>query len=304
MSTPHPLHTQLSTSLQIRHNLPVNPQWLTDFLSSRGPTPPPFPALLSTAHFRILASDITTSLRPVSAGDVLPPDVSDVNVKERRLAGTVIVQVLDVLDVGSSKWSQVEAIERVENGEEIRGREVIRTVDVMEEGDDGSGGIDPAATSGGGVGARPSGRTNGTTATTTTSTATANSGYAANPNKLSLGPHKLLLQDARGTKVLAFELVRVPGIGLSISASAARPSATSNGARANTIPTEDPGMFIGCKILLKPGTVVRRGMAMLTPENCVLLGGKLEAWDRKWKEERKQRLIAMLGEENGAAVRG
>ncbi|EXJ89975.1 hypothetical protein A1O3_03042 [Capronia epimyces CBS 606.96] len=291
----HPLHTQLSTALQARHNLPVHPQWLNDFLSSRGPNPPPVPALVSTAHFRILASDITTSLRPSSAAEVLPPDVSDVNVKERRLAGPVVVQVLDVVDVGSSKWGQVEAIERVEHGEQIRGREVIRTVDAMEEEDEEDrSDADPAA--------RSSARTNGTRSR---SRAAASAEQSAN-KKLTTGPHKLLLQDSKGTKVLAFELARIPGIALSISASAtlSLPTSSSNqhsGPRPNTIPVEDLGMFIGCKILLKPGTVVRRGMAMLTPDSCMVLGGKVEAWDKKWKEEHKQRLTGLVDEENGAA---
>lgn len=289
MSRLHPLHSQLSTSLQTRHNLPVNPQWLNDFLLSRGPNPPPLPALLSTAHFRILASDITTSLRPTSTSDVLPPDVSDVNIKDRRLSGTVIVQVLDVIDVGSSKWSQVEAIERVERGEEVRGREVIRTVDSMEE-EDGSG-ADPAAEAGRAPSARPNNAAAG-----------ASDQFAT--RKLSMGPHKLLLQDAKGTKVLAFELVKIPGVALSIAASAALPVLNQQSSiRPNTVSIDDAGMFIGCKILLKPGTIVRRGMAMLTPDNCSVLGGKVEAWDTKWKKERKQRLTSLVSEENGA-VRG
>ena len=57
-------------------------------------------------------------------------------------------------------------------------------------------------------------------------------------------------------------------------------------------------MFIGCKLLLRSGTVVRRGMVMLTNDKCVVLGGKVEAWDKKWKDERKQRLLALLSEED------
>lgn len=125
----HPLHAQLSNALLTRHNLPVSTAWLTEFLASRGPNAlPPLPALTSTAHFRLLASDIRTSLSPTTPKNVFPEDVAGVDTKERRLEGTVIVQVLDVIDVGSSKWSQVEAIESVERGEEVRGREVIRTV--------------------------------------------------------------------------------------------------------------------------------------------------------------------------------
>ncbi|KIY02987.1 uncharacterized protein Z520_01453 [Fonsecaea multimorphosa CBS 102226] len=277
----HPLHNQVSSALQTRHNIPVNAQWLDTFLTSRGPNPPPLPALISTAHFRILASDITTTVSPTTTAEVLPEGISDVNVKERRLEGNVIAQVLDVLDVGSSKWSQVEAIERVERGEEVRGREVIRTVNGM--GNDNEDDV-----------ARPAtvGSTHAPSSMTLPSSAS---------KKLSAGPHKLLLQDARGTKVLAFELVKIPKIGLSTTASASLPPSARNlgGTAAAAIP-EDPGMFIGCKLLLKPDTVVRRGMVMLTPDTCVVLGGKVEAWDKKWKEERKQRLTALVREENAA----
>ena len=273
MSKPHPLHAQLANSLLTRHDLPVSSPWLSSFLSSRGSNTPPLPALTSTAQFRILASDITTSLAPAPP-NALPANIADVNVKEHRLEGTIIVQVLDVMDIGSSKWSQVEAIERVERGEEVRGREVIRTVDVM--GDEDGSGPDPAST--------------------TTVNAHANQN-APTTKKLSSGPHKLLIQDAKGTKVLAFELVNIPKIALSISASASLPASLN---QPQTLQMDDPGMFIGCKLLLKPGTTVRRGMVMLRPEVCVVLGGKVEVWDRKWKEERKAMLTALLMEGAGA----
>ncbi|KAL2431192.1 hypothetical protein ABEF95_001439 [Exophiala dermatitidis] len=272
MPPSHPLQDQLSSLLQARHHLPVHPLWLSEFLSTRGPNPPPLPALLSTAHFRILTTDITTSLRPTNSAEILPADISDVTVKERRLAGLVIVQVLDIIDVGSSKWSQVEAIERVERGEEVRGREVIRTVDAEEGNDDGI-----------------------SAATATTTTAATNRPTAT--SSLSSGPHKLLLQDAKGTKVLAFEVGKVPGVGVSTPASASVSAQQQPG--SNRLMVEDPGMSIGCKIHLKPGTVIRRGMVMLKPEDCVVLGGKVDAWDRKWKEERKKNLTMLVNRENG-----
>lgn len=260
---------------------------------------PPFPALLSTLHFRILASDITASLSPTAntsdsaapAAVVLPDGVEDVNVKERRLEGAIVVQVLDVLDVGTSKWSQVEAIERVERGEEVRGREVIRNVAAMNnEAHDNDEAL--------GAGVRP---TTGSAPPPATSTASASAS-----GKLSAGPHKLLLQDARGTKVLAFELVKVPKIGLSIAASASTTTTAQQQQQqqrqAAATSSDDQGMFIGCKLLLRPGTIVRRGIVMLTLDDCVVLGGKVEAWDRKWKEERKQSLMSLVVEENAAAA--
>lgn len=281
MSPLHPLHAQVSSALQQKHGITINEQWLNNILTSQGHNPPPLPALTSTVNFRLLASDITTSITTPTAIDALPPQASDVNVKQRQLQGTVIVQVLDVVDVGSSKWSQVEAIERVERGEEVRGREVVRTVDGMDAEHD-----EPV--------------------TTNTTTTTTNNTPATNTNKkLTPGPHKLLVQDARGTKVLAFELEKIPKIGIAISAGAILPASARNQglASSNTIATEDPGMFIGCKILLRPGTVIRRGMIMLTAERCQVLGGKVQTWDQKWRQERKQRLTALVMEDRAAAHR-
>jgi RecQ-mediated genome instability protein 1 len=295
----HPLHGQLTTSLQTRHNLPVNPQWLNTFLTSRGPTPPPLPALLSTAHFRILASDITTSILPTTATESFPNGADDVNVKERQLQGNVIVQVLDVLDVGSSKWSQIEAIERVERGEEVRGREVIRAVGGMDgDDDDGNANANGQAGANGGAASTQIQPPLATNPAPTTSNNNTNS----TAKKLSTGPHKLLIQDSRGTKVPAFELEKTPKIGIPPSAGATLPASLRNqGAppgNGMTAAADDPGMFIGCKLLLRSGTVIRRGMVMLTPDNCVVLGGKVEAWDKMWKEERKQKLTALIAEEN------
>lgn len=280
----HPLHGQIASQLAARHSLVVSPTWLSDFLSTRGANLPPLPALVSTAHFRILASDITTSLWPAGGQEALPRAVDDVNVKELRLQTSVLVQVLDVVDVGSSKWSQVEAIERVERGEEIRGREVIRTI--------------------GGVTDDDNNNTEATTTTTTTAAAANPANGTTNANlsntsKLSAGPHKLVLQDSKGARVMAFELVKIPKIALSTAASASLPTAPGQAHHQNNslhLHGDDPGMYLGVKLLLNPGTLVRRGMVMLTPDTCVVLGGKVEAWDKKWKADRKATLTALIGE--------
>ena len=52
----------------------------------------------------------------------------------------------------------------------------------------------------------------------------------------------------------------------------------------------DEGCCIGMKVLLQRGTVVRRGVIMLEPAVVQVLGGKVEAWDRAWREGRKERL--------------
>lgn len=274
------LQATLANALQTRYSLPASPAWLSGFLANARQPLPPLPALTSTAHFRILASDLTASLLKSTVGTgtstaaLLPPTIGDVATKETRLHTTangtatpipIPVQVLDIQDIGSSAWSQVEAIERVERGEEVRGREVIRTVAALEDSDNEVA-VDPAAsgphTGGGG---RPiSARSNGAVSNNAQQGATSASSAA----KRSQGPHKLILQDAAGTKVTAFELETLPNLWIG-----------------------EDGMSIGCKMLLQPGTLVRRGMVMLTPSTVRILGGKIEPWDKKWREDRKKRLI-------------
>ncbi|RMD39720.1 hypothetical protein DV735_g5401, partial [Chaetothyriales sp. CBS 134920] len=221
----HPLYAPILNALQTQHKLPVSPSWLATFVSTTQQPGAPLVALTSTARFRILASDIKTCLSPDEAA-ALPAEVNNVNVKELRLGRDVVVQVLDIADVGASKWSQVEAMERVERGEEVRGREVIRTVANLDDG-----------------------------------------GEAGTASR-SLGPHKLILQDAKGVNVTAFEQTSLPQLFIG-----------------------EGGMSIGCKLLLQRGTLVRRGMVMLTPDKVVVMGGKVESWDKKWRELLKERLV-------------
>jgi RecQ-mediated genome instability protein 1 len=277
----HPLQRQVKDALQTRHSMPVNDAWLNAFLTSRSANLPPVPVLVSSAHFRVLASDITTSISPTSPNDAFPAHVSNVNIKQQTLQGSVVVQVLDVLDIGSSKWSQIEAIERVERGEEIRGREVIRTIGEGDQQAPGDLTAQPPRPA-------PSGSTSAASMT------------ASNNQKLTPGPHRLVVQDAKGTKTIAFELSQVPKLNISTSAGAVIPPVSRNQDLAQGIsgPADDPGISIGCKLLLKPGTVIRRGMVMLTANHCTVLGGKVENWDKKWREQRKQQLTALLAEEN------
>ena len=265
MSSSSELQTTLATALQTRYSLPASATWISAFLANARQPLPPFAALTSTAHFRILASDLTASLSSSNRATLFPPNISDVATKERRLnnggGGAVPVQVLDIQDVGSSKWSQAEAIERVERGEEVRGREVIRTVAALEESDDDG---DAGNGNGNGAAARP-----GAAAAAAAARRGGNVQHqGASSTKRSQGPHKLVLQDAAGTNVVAFELESVPKLCIG-----------------------DDGINIGCKMVLQPGTLVRRGVVMLTPGTVRVLGGKIEPWDKKWREDRKKRLI-------------
>ncbi|KAK2858433.1 hypothetical protein FQN49_004736 [Arthroderma sp. PD_2] len=232
-------------------SLPVSELWLSQFLSTQRVGVTPLPALTQTALFRLLASDFTRSLTiPVSSSNqLLPVDISSPNFKERRIPGPVPVQVLDIEDIGSSVWSQVEAMERVERGETIRGREVIRTVPQAAEADEG------ASTNTAGESGRQA----------------ANSGAAANAGSEQTrpgGPHRLVLQDAKGTKMIAIELKPLETIIIGDTA-------------------------IGTKLLLTNATVAR-GMALLEPACVTILGGKIGALDREWKAGRKDRLLSIL----------
>lgn len=77
--------------------------------------------------------------------------------------------------------------------------------------------------------------------------------------------HRLVLQDRNGKRVFALEMRRMDRIGIGKTC-------------------------MGEKVLLKAGTVVARGTVLLTPETCVFLGGKIEAWQKSWMEGRLTRL--------------
>lgn len=203
-------------------HLAPSPTWLSSFLSTQRPTTP-LPAIQRTALFRLLNSDITASLAQ-SAVSIFPADILNADIASRRLTGPVVVQVLDIEDAGRSRWSQVEAIEAHERGETTKGREIIRVVPGEVGGTDGSG--------------------------------------AEVQGKGNAGPHKLLVQDARGVRVYAFELYTVEGI---------------------------EKMDIGAKLVLR-GVDVRRGVIMLEPAGVQIMGGKLETLHDAWTKHRKENL--------------
>ncbi|PWY88014.1 putative RecQ-mediated genome instability protein [Aspergillus sclerotioniger CBS 115572] len=222
MTTPQ---AQIAAHLQTTKSLSVSATWLNSFVSSAAlQRNIPLSALTQTALFRILASDFRDSLATGNPSSLFPVDIFDPTVQECRLQGPIPVQVLDIEDIGTSLWSQVEAIERVERGEAIRGREIVRT-------EDGASGAN-------------------------------DTGNASN------GPHRLILQDAAGTRAVGIELARVDGVAL------------------NKLP-------IGAKMVLRNATV-GRGMILLTPECTTVLGGKIEGMDQAWKEGRKDRLLARI----------
>ena len=243
MSNPQ---SQISSQLQSTKSLCISPAWLDSFIASSSASLQrnvPISALTQTALFRVLTSDFRDTLTTTDPTSLLPVDIFDPNVKERRLTGPVPVQVVDIEDIGTSLWSQVEAIERVERGEAVRGREIVRTVIVGDDSEaranhEGANGLE-----GSDAGADDNSRANN-------------------------GPHRVILQDAAGTRTVAIELRRVHGLAIG-------------------------KMQIGAKLVLRNATVAR-GMVLLTPECATVLGGKIELLDREWKEGRKAKLLAKI----------
>jgi len=219
----------ISAFLATKH-VPPTQAWMQSFVPTiRLNTP--IAALQKTALFRLLATDLTTSIVK-SPASCFPANITDPQVKEEQVRGPVTVQILDVEDIGRSRWSQVEAIEAQERGETNKGREVIRVVPDENSPD----------------------------------TATQN-------ESRSFGPHKLLLQDANGAQVYATEIAPVNGIGVQ--------------------------MAIGSKLVLTDFTVAR-GVILLEPRNAEMLCGKVDAWDKNWREDRKKVLKEKAGwTENG-----
>ncbi|KAI9927713.1 hypothetical protein ASPWEDRAFT_173358 [Aspergillus wentii DTO 134E9] len=237
---------QIAAQLRSTKSLPVSPPWLDRFVSSSTASQRnvPISALTQTALFRVLASDFRESLTTTNQSSLLPVDIFDPSVKERRIQGPIPVQILDIEDIGTSLWGQVEAIERVERGEAIRGREIVRTVNVGEDSEERANNNNAAISGLHSVGSN------------------------------SNGPHRLIFQDAAGTRAVAIEITRVKEIAL------------------DKLP-------IGAKLLLRNATVAR-GMVLLSPDCVTVLGGKIEAMDKAWKDGRKARLLARIAEMDGA----
>jgi len=60
-------------------------------------------------------------------------------------------------------------------------------------------------------------------------------------------------------------------------------------------------MGIGCKVLLRKGTEVARGLVLFEPERTMVLGGRIEGLDKAWREGREQRLREQVERERAVA---
>lgn len=85
--------------------------------------------------------------------------------------------------------------------------------------------------------------------------------------------HRLVLQDCKGQRLYGLELKRIDKIGVTT-------------------------ISIGEKMLLKRGAILARGMVLLDPATCTILGGRVEAWQKDWVEGRLSRLRAAVEADN------
>lgn len=265
------LPAQLRLALQSSHHPIPSQAWLTALVTSRTP-PPPFQSLLATAKARLLAADLTTpGLLDPSLAAALPETVSDPTIAERTLTTDVHVQVVDIENLARSRWEQVEELEALERGEGTRGREIIR-LPAPGQGDDTSNATDLGVEEGGGAESQGHGAQD---RRAVSRAASGGGGGGSNAAASSGGrgkkaTHRLVLQDYAGRTVYALELKRVDRIGVSVTG-------------------------IGEKMMLRSGTAVARGVVLLEPGNCVVLGGKIDAWQKPWVEGRLKRLREAVG---------
>ncbi|KAK4150104.1 hypothetical protein C8A00DRAFT_46415 [Chaetomidium leptoderma] len=278
MEIAHQLRNALSTTSAPLPSL----TWLHTLVTTTRHPPPPLASLLATARTRLLSADLTTPGlldTHYTATRAFPPNLA-LSLSHAtsssssgaggggggttRLAQDVVVQVLDIEDISKSRWEQVEELEAVARGEGTRGREVVR--------------LPPAAAAAGGSGnadddeeeEEDGGMQMQTQGQGQQQQQQQQGGGGGSGGKNST--HKLVVQDCKGQKVHAIELKRVERLGV-----------------GKTV--------IGEKILLRAGTVVARGMVLLDPAQCVLLGGKVEAWHRAWVDGRLARLREAVGAE-------
>ncbi|KAG6011066.1 hypothetical protein E4U21_000097 [Claviceps maximensis] len=243
------LRTQITSQ-----NLPCpSPSFLASLISTRSPTPP-LASLAATAKARLLACDLTTSdLIDSSQLSSFPAEILDAapRVQELSLQRDVCVQVLDIENLASSRWEQIEELEAIERGERTRGRQVIR---VTGDGD--------------GSGENEEGLAAGRFDAPSAASGPPSTAAAAGPGRNAT--HRLVVQDHRGQRIYAVELKRMPDMGVATTS-------------------------IGCKLLLRAGSVVARGIVLLTPETCLLLGGRIDPWHDAWVVSRMARLKEAVG---------
>jgi len=250
------LSAQIRTALQSQNLPPPSQAWLQSLISSRR-NPPPLPSLVMTAKTRLLATDLTAPglLDPAAVPSICLPQDGTLGSPEVKEARLPRDVFVQVLDVENLSRSRWDQVEELEA---IERGEQTRGREVVR--------LPPP---GGGEGAEEE---DGDVPPDQRPAARQGRGQAAQAGAASAAnaTHKLVLQDCKGHKVFALELKRVDRIGIG---------------RTN----------IGEKMLLKSGAAVARGVILLEPATCVVLGGKVEAWQKAWVEGRLTRLRDSVG---------
>ncbi|KAF2666575.1 hypothetical protein BT63DRAFT_311668 [Microthyrium microscopicum] len=214
------------TTFLATKSLTPNTTWLTTNLATLKPDIH-LQGAKQLIYIRLLNTSLQSTIQ-ITPSSIFPQDILNGNITSRLLKGPIPVQVMDIEDIGKSRWSQLEAIEADERGETTRGQEIVRVVRDEEDAE-----RDQSAT------------------------------QTSSP---SSGPHKLLLQDAKGLRVYGFELSTVTGINMNI--------------------------HIGCKLVLRDVSVAR-GVILLEPKSVTVAGGKIEELHQTWKAGRKENLKRM-----------
>ncbi|KAK4249987.1 hypothetical protein C7999DRAFT_29454 [Corynascus novoguineensis] len=237
--------------------------WLQSLASARSP-PPPLASLLATARARLLASDLTAAGlldSQYAAQHSLPQDM----VPGSRSAAATTREARLPRDV----VVQVLDIEDVSQSrwEQVEALEAL----ARGEGTRGREIVRLSATT----------STDEEEATTAASRGEDADGEGQGQQAANGGgrgrnsTHKLVVQDCKGQTMHAIELKQVERLGVGKT-------------------------FIGEKVLLRAGTVVARGVVLLDPAQCVVLGGKVDAWHRAWVDGRLARLKEAVGADRRA----
>jgi RecQ-mediated genome instability protein 1 len=251
---------QLQSSLSTTSIPTPSLTWLqTQFTATRNP-PPPLASLLATARTRLLASDLTTPGlldTRYTAAHSFPHQLQQSLATTRE---TKLAQdvVVQVLDIEDVTRSRWEQVEELEAIARGEGTRGREVVRIPMPTPDSSSAED------------------GDDGTQTPPIQGNGPGQAQQQQQQGTSnrnsTHKLLVQDCKGQTAQAIELKRVDRLAVGKT-------------------------FIGEKILLRAGTVVARGVVLLDPAQCVVLGGKVDAWHRAWVDGRLARLREAVGAE-------
>lgn len=243
---------QVRTALQ-KQGLPApSLAWIQNVLPNRKPMPP-LAALVATARARLMAADIANAsvLDPAAAATAAAALPANLSNPEVRELRLGRDVLVQVLDIDNLTKSKWEQVEELEA---IARGEQTRGREIIRlpaAGEDDGNNNDDASYS---------------SAATQSVAAAARSAPGANASAAPKNStHRLVLQDCKGQKVYGLELKRMEKIGV----------ATMN---------------IGEKILLRKGATVARGIVLLDPATCTIMGGRVEAWQKAWLDGRLARL--------------